>query len=345
MLRFLTAGESHGPFEIGILEGIPANLTIDSNFIQGELDKRKGNKGRSGRGQIENDQVEILSGVRFGKTIGSPIALLIKNLDYDSWKNKQEKDIKVTNPRPGHADLSGAIKFGFKDARPILERSSARETVMRVAVGAVCKIFLKEFNIEITSKIIRIGNSNKDDLIKEAIKKKDTLGGVVEVEVNNVPTGLGSHIQWDKRLDGMLAQAVMSVPSVKAVEIGEGIDNSLKFGSQVHDEILYEKGRYKRKTNRAGGIEGGITNGEEIVLRAYLKPLPTLGKPLNTIDIETKKNVKALYERSDVCAIPRVGVILENMVAIVLVKTFLEKFGGDSMSETKGNFDSYIRNL
>jgi len=309
--------------------------------------------GRGGRGKIETDKVEILSGVRFGRTIGSPIALKINNLDYDNWQNK---NASVVAPRPGHADLAGALKYHFDDIRNVIERSSARETVVRVVVGAICRKFLEEFDIKINSRIIQIGkvqwfkplnSKDMEKVILEAAKRKDTLGGVIEVTAQNVPPGLGSYIQWDRRLEGKLAQVLMSIPSVKAVEIGEGIKNASLFGSCVHDEIYFDqdKNKYYRKTNRAGGIEGGISNGEDIICRIFLKPLSTLGKPLRTINIRTKKEIEATAERSDICAVPRTGVIGEAAVAFVLCEDFLEKFGGDSFYEIKRNFLSYLRYL
>ncbi|MCJ7740470.1 chorismate synthase [Candidatus Microgenomates bacterium] len=391
MLRFLTAGESHGPAQMAILEGIPAGLALSVSDIQKELDKRKGGLGRGGRGKIETDEVDILSGVRLGKTMGSPIALMVKNKDFVNWQQTMSSvklrhmesvlgsHVPVTNPRPGHADLAGVLKYGFDDVRNVSERASARETVMRAGIGAICKKFLKEFDISIASHTIQVGNiqmpmrphdkkymfeavSKVDSIdpdircldpkisqemkkaILEAIKNKDTLGGVIEVIAHHVPVGLGSHVHWDRRLDGRLASALMSIPSVKAVEIGEGIASSGKYGSQVHD-TLQGSTLQGRRTNRAGGIEGGISNGEEIVCKIYLKPIPTLGKPLDSVDIITKKPVKALTERSDVCVVPRAGVIAESMMAYVLAEVFLEKFGGDSMKETKRNYNGYLRSL
>lgn len=374
MLRFLTAGESHGPAEVAILEGIPAGLKLSVEDIQPELEKRRGGLGRGGRGKIENDRVRILSGVRHGITLGSPIILFVENQDFFNWQESMSVESpkrigaklnhppggialhldRITNPRPGHADLPGVQKYGFSDVRNVLERASARETVMRVAVGAVCKKLLLEFNIKIFSRIIQIGKvqlfksldyKEMEEIILETTKRKDTLGGVIEITVQNVPPGLGSYIQWDKRLDGKLAQALMSIPSVKAVEIGEGIANASKFGSEVHDEIFYGNNRYFRKTNRAGGIEGGVTNGEDIICRVFHKPISTLGNALSTIDILSKKPAKAVVERSDTCVIPRAGVISESMMAYILADSFLEKFGGDSIIETKRNYLSYISNL
>lgn len=361
MLRFLSAGESHGPAQTAILEGLPAGLDLSIADIQSELEKRRRGSGRGNRGQIETDQVKILSGVRLGKTLGSPITLIIENKDFVNWQEEMninpnlkidKEKIKIINPRPGHGDLAGCQKFHFDDVRNILERASARETVMRVAMGAICKKFLKEFEIEIASQILEIGKCKKEEIdsqieyiINQAKEKMDTLGGVIEVIAKNIPPGLGNHIQWDKRLDGKLAQALMSIPSVKAVEIGEGIENATKFGSEVHDEIFWDGKKYFRKTNRAGGIEGGITNGENIACRVFFKPLSTLGKPLKTIDIKTKKQTLAVKERSDVCAVPRAGVICEAMTALIFADAFLEKFGGDHLLETKRNFEGYIKNL
>lgn len=394
MLRFLTAGESHGPAEVAILEGMPAGLSLDREDIQAELEKRRAGAGRGGRGKIEGDQVKILSGVRHGKTLASPIALLVENQDFANWNKKMsiedtpvldKESIKITNPRPGHADLAGSLKYGFNDVRNVLERASARETVMRVAVGTVCRKLLAEFGIEIASHTVQIGNIKSErkpknfsevlnvhksdpdihcvdpqasqkmkDEIRNTTIKKDTLGGVIEIIAHNVPAGLGSYVHFDRKLDGKIAQALMSIPSVKAVEIGEGIGNVAKFGSEVHDEIFFSKrsnlsggstsqGGYFRKTNRAGGIEGGITNGEDIVCHVYHKPLSTVGNALKTVDIKTKKETTAAVERSDICVIPRAGVISEAMLAYVLADTFLEKFGGDTISEIKYNFQEYIK--
>lgn len=378
MLRFLTAGESHGPAEVAILEGIPAGLILTVTDIQQELEKRRTGVGRGGRGRIERDKVKILSGIRHGKTLGSPIALLVENQDFANWNEKMSIDdnskldketTKVTNPRPGHADLAGSLKYGFDDIRNVLERASARETVMRVAVGAVCKKLLAEFDITIASHTMQIGQIRlirkptnfrevvnihkidseihcidpviskkmKEEILKTTIKK-DTLGGVIEIIAHNVPVGLGSYVHFDRRLDSRIAAALMSIPSIKAVEIGDGINNASKFGSQVHDEIFFANKKFFRKTNRAGGIEGGVTNGEDIICRVYHKPLSTLGNALNTIDIKTKRLAKAVVERSDICVIPRAGVISEAMLAYVLADAFLEKFGGDSMVELQNNF-------
>lgn len=384
MLRFLDAGESHGPAEVAILEGIPAGLSLTVEDIQKELEKRRTGAGRGGRGKIETDQVEILSGVRFGKTLGSPIALMVRNLDFANWKGKMDIEdidvdkefLKVSNPRPGHADLTGALKYSFDDVRNVLERASARETIMRVAVGAVTKQLLKHFGIEIASHTVQIGAiklnrapenfreiqkagqvspdihcidsdiaQQMEKAILDARMQKDTLGGVVEIVAHNVPVGLGSYVHYDRKLDGRLAQVLMSIQSVKAVEIGEAVINATKSGSQVHDEIFFEAGRYKRKTNRAGGIEAGMSNGQDIICRVYHKPISTLGQPLKTVDMKTHQETVALIERSDVCVIPRAGVISEAAVAYVLADAFLEKFGCDSMNEIAANFKGYIKTL
>lgn len=384
-LRFLTAGESHGPAEIAIIEGIPAGLSISASEINKELKKRMHDFGRGGRGKIETDQVKTLSGVRFGKTLGSPIALLVENLDFANWKDKMsveeksdvdEESIKITKPRPGHADLSGVLKYGFDDVRNVLERASARETVMRVAIGAVCKKFLSEFGISIASHTVQIGQVmiTKDDysfeevarifetdpdvhcvdekarelmkqLILKARMEKDTLGGVVEIIAHNVPIGLGSYVQYDKKLDARLALALMSVPSVKAVEIGNAIKASRKTGKEVQDAVFVEGKKLIRKTNNMGGIEGGISNGEDIVCRVFHKPLSTLYEPLPTVDIKTHKGDVATVERSDVSVVARGGVVSESMLAFVIADAILEKFGGDSLNETKNNFDNFQKSL
>jgi chorismate synthase len=390
MIRFLTAGESHGPAEVTILEGIPAGLKLSHKDIQEELDKRRFGAGRGGRAKIEGDQVKILSGVRFGKTIGSPIALVVENQDFANWKGKMDveddesvdkESQKITTPRPGHTDLSGIQKYHLDDFRTILERSSARETIMRVAVGAVCKKLLKELGLEIASHTVQIGGIKFEmeqwedpqvffdkvktsydvdpeircidpeisEKMKQAITQatidKDTLGGVVEIIAHHVPVGLGSHVHWDRKLDALLAQGLMSIPSVKVVEVGTGIENSNQFGSKVHDEIFFHDESYYRNTNRAGGVEGGISNGEDIILRVYHKPISTLGNPLRTVDIKTKEQKQAHFERSDICVVPRAGVIAESMVALILSQQVAEKFGGDSIEELKHNFEGYKKGL
>ncbi len=385
IIRFLTAGESHGRGLIGIVEGIPSDLPLSTDDINRELKRRQTGYGRGGRMKIESDRAEIISGVRWGKTIGSPISIFIENKDWKNWQEGMSSEVShqgsippVTRPRPGHADLAGAMKYGHRDIRNVLERSSARETAMRVAVGAIAKKFLSEFQISIGSYVTQIGSVKildskleiknfkeifnraerspvrcPDDatskkmmeLIDTALNKGDTLGGVFEVIVEGAPTGIGSHTQWDKRLDGRLAQALMSIQAIKGVEIGKGFEMAEGLGSQVMDEIFYEKNRFYRKTNYAGGIEGGITNGMPIVIRAAMKPIPTLRKPLQSVDIVTREPFEAAYERSDVCAVPAASVIGEAMTAIVIADAFLEKFGGDSISEIKRNFDSYMEYL
>ena len=346
-LRFMTAGESHGPQLTAILEGIPAGVKIDKEAIDRDLFRRQQGYGRGGRMKIETDKVEIVSGVRFGETIGSPITLVVKNRDWENWQEKmavfgEPRGDKVTAVRPGHADLVGVIKYNRNDARDILERSSARETTMRVAVGGVCKEFLKACGITITSKVTKIGGVVDDfeamkAKIDEAKAKGDTLGGVFEVTVKGVPVGLGSHIQWDRKLDAKLTMAMMSIQAIKGVEIGAGFECAKLFGSQVHDEIFYdnESNKIYRQTNRAGGIEGGMSNGEDIVIRAVMKPIPTLMTPLKSIDLETKKQVLACKERSDTCAVEAAAVVGEAMTAFVIAQAMVDKFGGDSLSNIK----------
>lgn len=355
MLRFLTAGESHGPSEVAILEGMPSGLEITKEEIQIDLNKRRGGAGRGGRGLIEKDQVEILSGVRHGKTLGSPIALFVKNSDFANWAEKMQSAPlsgnqnvqEITNPRPGHTDLPGSLKYGFTDIRNVLERASARETITRVAVGAVLRKFLSKFYLTVESKILQIGgikienNSQIEAIIMSARLKKDTLGGIIEVVAKNVPPGLGSYVHWDRKIDASIAQALMSIPSVKAVEIGTGFENASKFGSQIQDEIFYQ-GKYLRKTNRAGGIEGGVTNGENIVCRVFHKPISTLGNPLSTVDLKSKQNTKALIERSDICVVPRAGIISESMLMYILAKEFLQKFGSDNIDDIGKSFKNYL---
>ena len=381
MFRFLTAGESHGQGLATIVEGVPAGLRLDEEFVAHELKRRQGGYGRSPRQSMEHDRAEIVSGVRLGLTMGSPIALVILNRDWENWKTAMsaspvEGDTKrITRPRPGHADLAGVTKYGLDDVRPILERASARETAARVAAGAVARRFLEEFGVEIHSHTLAIGGewgkvaarvdwqqvegslvrcadtvAEKDMMaaIEEAMGSGDTVGGVSEVLAFGVPVGLGSHIQWDRRLDGRIAQAMMSIQSVKGVEIGDAFKAAEERGSQVHDGIVMGGGsRYpwRRKSNHAGGIEGGISNGEPIVLRLAVKPVPTLAKPLASVDLVSGASVQAHFERSDVCVVPAVGVIGEAMLAIVLADAMLEKFGGDSIGETRRNFDSYLNSF
>jgi chorismate synthase len=388
MLRFQTAGESHGQALVAILSGIPADLGVDSDYVNRELQRRQGGYGRGGRMKIESDTAQFLSGVRHGRTIGSPITLLISNHDWKNWKEAlavedrpetRAKHKPLTRPRPGHADLAGCLKYNFPEARYVLERASARETAARVAAGAVAKLFLKEFDVEVASHVVAVGSVVLEDEsvsfqkvlalravedivlgcvdpavearmkeeVDKALEARDTVGGTFEVIAHGVPPGLGSSAQWDERLDGQLAQAVMSIPAVKAVEIGSGIKGAGRPGSRVHDEIGYnrEKSRFTRKSNRAGGLEGGISNGEDIVVRGYLKPISTLRRPLESVDLATKETVKAAYERSDVCVVPAAGVVGEAMVALTISRSFLEKFGGDSMGETKRNFQAYIEQV
>ncbi|HEY8560775.1 MAG TPA: chorismate synthase [Pyrinomonadaceae bacterium] len=382
--KFTTAGESHGKALVAIVEGLPAGLEIDIEKINHELWRRQQGYGRGGRMKIETDRVEFLSGVRHGKTLGSPITLLIENRDFVHWTevmsseklDAQPKNPRVVSrPRPGHADLAGGQKFGARDLRDILERASARETAARVACGALAKQFLNVFGIEIKSHVIKLGNVPETPLektweeisriagdaplncadeeaqnamvahIDEAKANGDTLGGVFEVVAKNVVPGLGSHTSWAEKLDGRIAQALMSIQAVKAVELGEGVANAGRFGSEVHDEIYFDETNYRRKTNRAGGLEGGITNGEELRVRGYLKPIATLRKALHSVDIETKQEELAAFERSDITAVPAAGVIGEAMLAIVLANSLREKFGGDSIEEARRNFESYRDSL
>ena len=357
-LRFITAGESHGPQLTAILEGIPAGVKIDIESVNNDLARRQQGYGRGGRMKIERDKVEIVSGLRFGETIGSPITLVVKNRDFENWRDRmaafgEPTGPKVTAVRPGHADLTGVIKYNRDDARDILERSSARETTMRVAVGGICKEFLKHCGISVSSRVTKIGgveNNAELDIsdeiksrIDEAKSKGDTLGGIFEVNVHGVPAGLGSHIQWDRKLDAKLAMAIMSIQAIKGVEIGAGFECANLSGSQVHDEIFYnsEEDKIYRKTNRAGGLEGGMSNGEDIVIRAVMKPIPTLMAPLKTIDIATKKAVLASKERSDTCAVEAAAVVGEAMTAFVIAQAMIDKFGGDSISDITAFVESY----
>lgn len=386
MFRFTTAGESHGRALVAILEGLPAGLSIDVADINRELERRQWGYGRGGRMKIEHDEVQLLSGVRHGLSLGSPIGLLIQNKDWENWSDVMavapaeipaEKSRRVSRPRPGHADLAGGLKFGARDLRNILERASARETAARVACGAIAKQLLAVFGIEIRSHVIQLGGvPNKpleltwteistipDDapvrcanaavqqemvqLIDNKREAGDTLGGIFEVVTRGVVPGVGSHTAWDLKLDGRLAQAIMSIPAVKAVSIGAGTEASSLPGSEVHDEIGYneETKEFIRDTNRAGGLEGGITNGEEIRIRGHLKPLSTLRRPLRSVDIDTKKDETAAFERSDITAVPAAGVIGEAMVALTLAVAMREKFGGDSIGEMKHNFEGYREQL
>src|SRR5437870_8992513 len=386
MFRFTTAGESHGRGLVAVLEGIPAGLPLSAERINAELKRRMGGYGRGARMKIEADQIEWLAGVRAGETLGSPIAMLVWNRDWEHWQDVMapeadapgggggaERRRQVTRPRPGHADLAGALKYDRQDARDILERASARETVARVACGAVCKVLLEQFEVEIGSHVVELGgvsvrvgaqhaaplpvplNAAADAspvrCLDAAAEKEmvaridaakaagDTLGGVVEVIALGVPVGLGSHVSWDTKLDGRLAQALMSIPAVKGVELGLGFEAARRKGSEVHDEILPG---LARATNRAGGTEGGMTTGEPLVARVAMKPISTLMAPLRTVDLKTGGPAQAQAERSDVTAVPAMGVIAEAMMALVLAQALLEKFGGDALSETKRNVEGYL---
>lgn len=380
--RFTTSGESHGKALVSIIEGMPAGVEIDIDAINKQLWRRQQGYGRGGRMKIETDTAEILAGIRHGKTLGSPIALKIENRDFVHWTQimscepveEMPKNPRIVKrPRPGHADLAGGIKFQTDDLRDILERASARETASRVACGAIARQMLEKFGIEIRSHIIKLGkipetplsksweeigeiagdsllNCADSEIEREMVKlidkakeEGDTLGGIFEVVVKNLPVGLGSHTSWREKLDGKLAQALMSIQAVKAVEIGEGVANAGLFGSEVHDEIFYADEKFIRPTNRAGGLEGGITNGEELRVRGYLKPIATLRKALRSVDIDTKQEELAAFERSDITAVPAAGVIGEAMIAAVLANAMREKFGGDSLAEMKRNFESYCK--
>ncbi len=365
MLTYLTAGESHGRGLIAILEGYPAGVKLDEGFINRELKARQSGYGRGGRMALESDRVEIWSGVRKGETIGSPLGLLIRNRDF-----RIEELPPVTAPRPGHADLAGAMKFGFPDSRNVLERASARETACRVALGALAQILLREFGIGLESRVVSLGGiaaaapggagrPGKSVLncadpaaekrmiakIEEAKRAGDTLGGVFRVVARGVPPGLGSYTLSARRLDGRLAAALMSIPAIKGVEIGMGFAAAAVPGSAVHDEIAPSGKVLRRSTNRAGGIEGGVSNGEEIVCFAAMKPIPTLMRPLRTVDLKTKRATSAAAERSDVCAVPAASVVGRAAVALVLAEAFLEKFGGDSLAEIRRNFNGYLASL
>ena len=384
MLRFETAGESHGECLVATLTGLPAGVPVSLDTVNHELWRRQQGYGRGGRMKIENDRAEIVSGVRHSHTIGSPIAILIRNKDWQNWTEAlpvedmdgaEDKKKPVTRPRPGHADLAGAIKYNFDDARYILERASARETTARVAIGAVAKALLIQFGIDIASHTIAVGGVRLErsatweevaalrtksevllgcvdaeteqrmkEVVDQAYRTGDTVGGVFEVMAHGVPLGLGSHTTWDARLDGRLAQAIVSIQAVKGVELGFAEENAASFGSAVQDTIHYdrEERHFTRGANRAGGLEGGITNGQDLLVRGFLKPISTLRRPLESVDLATREPALAAYERSDVCVVPAAGVIGEAMVALVLAQAFLEKFGGDSLGETKRNFDGYL---
>jgi chorismate synthase len=383
MLRFETAGESHGECLVATLTGLPAGVPVSLEYLDRQLWRRQQGFGRGGRMKIETDRVHIVSGVRHSQTVGSPIAILIENKDWKNWTGILPVEVKdaeagkerpVQRPRPGHADLAGAVKYNFEEARHILERASARETAARVAVGGLAKTFLRQFGIEVLSHVVAVGPvrleraavwdeivalERREDVLlgcvdaetearmKEAVdhayRTGDTVGGVFEVVAHGLPIGLGSHIAWDTRLDGRLAQAVVSIQAVKGVEIGLAEEGAASYGSAVQDTIHYDKPErvFQRGSNRAGGIEGGITNGQDVTVRGFLKPISTLRRPLESVDLTTREPAKAAYERSDVAVIPAAGVIGEAMVALVLAQAFLEKFGGDSLGETKRNFDGY----
>jgi chorismate synthase len=410
-LKYLTAGESHGQALVCILEGMPSNLPLSDRCINTDLARRQQGFGRGGRMKIESDQVQILSGVRHGRTLGSPVSLLIENRDWVNWQDimSTEKPLSpplspplgkggtkggvVTRPRPGHADLSGALKYNHRDLRNVLERSSARETAARVAIGSIAKKFLLEFDIKVCGYVIEIGSvgiASKDmefrmtdqrkilamfrqaekssvrcpddkvqnriiNKIKQAMKDGDTLGGVFEVVVLGVPAGLGSYSQWSRRLNSKLASAVMGIQAIKGVEIGLGFETARRPGSGVMDEIHYKAqtkktknetaGGFYRKTNNSGGIEGGISSGMPIIVRAAMKPIPTLRSPLSSVDINSKKRFRAAYERSDICAVPAASIIGESVTALVIADSFLHKFGGDSMEEIKRNYRGYLKQM
>jgi chorismate synthase len=389
MIRFSTAGESHGEALVALISGLPAGVPVDLDFVNRELWRRQQGYGRGGRMKIETDKVHVLSGVRHGKTIGSPIAIEIVNRDWKNWEEKlpveagdPAKHQAVASPRPGHADLAGALKYDFKDARYVLERASARESTSRVAAGAFAKLMLRELGMDVLSHVIRVGRvemlraaaweeivalAAKNEVVlgcvdaeaeaamkgevEEASRTGDTVNGVFEVVVHNVPAGLGTYVNWDERLDGLLAWSVMSLQAVKAVEIGRGVTAAESFGSQVHDPIHYapdgtaKPTRFTRPHNNAGGIEGGVSNGEDLVVRGYLKPISTLRRPLESVRFDTREATSASYERSDICVVPAAGVAAEAMVAVTVADVAQRKFGGDSMQEMKRNFDGYIEQI
>ena len=383
MLRFETAGESHGECLIATLTGLPAGIPISLDAVNRELWRRQQGYGRGGRMKIETDRAEIVAGVRHSHTIGAPVAIVIRNKDWENWTEtlpvedfggSEAKRRPVTRPRPGHADLAGAVKYNFHDARYILERASARETTARVAVGAIAKALLGEFGIQVLSHVVAVGpvrlerpaswdeltalaardevllgcvdagvEARMKEIVDEAYRTGDTVGGIFEVVAHGLPIGLGSHTTWDSRLDGRLAQAIVSMQAVKGVEVGFAAEGAASFGSKVQDTIHYDRegARFTRGANRAGGLEGGITNGEDLIVRGLLKPISTLRRPLESVDLATREPALAAYERSDVAVVPAAGVIGEAMVAIVLAQAFLEKFGGDSLGETRRNYDGY----
>ena len=384
MLRFETAGESHGECLVATLTGLPAGVPVSLDIVNHELWRRQQGYGRGGRMKIEHDRADIVSGVRHSHTIGSPIAIVIRNRDWQNWTEAlpvedmdgaEDKRKPVTRPRPGHADLAGAIKYNFADARYILERASARETTARVAIGALAKAFLIQFGIDIASHVLAVGGvrlariaawdevaamrtktevllgcvdaeteSRMKEVVDQAYRTGDTVGGIFEVIAHGLPPGLGSHTTWDTRLDGRLAQAIVSIQAVKGAEVGFAEEHAASFGSQVQDTIHYDREarHFSRGANRAGGLEGGITNGQDVLVRGFLKPISTLRRPLESVDLTTREPALAAYERSDVCVVPAAGVIGEAMVALVLAQAFLEKFGGDSLGETKRNYEGYL---
>jgi len=387
MLRFETAGESHGECLVATLLGLPAGVPISVEAVDRELWRRQQGYGRGGRMKIESDHARIVSGVRHSMTVGAPIAVILENKDWKNWTEAlpvedsdgaEDKKKPVTRPRPGHADLAGAIKYNFPDARYVLERASARETTARVAVGALAKAYLKEFGISVLSHVIGVGEARLDRaagwdelvqlsqrdqvllncvdpeaeqrmkaVVDQAYRTGDTVGGVFEVVARGAPPGLGSHVAWDTRLDGKLAQAIVSIQAVKGVEVGFAAEGAAAFGSKVQDTIHYEREarRFWRGANRAGGLEGGMTNGEDIVVRGMLKPISTLRRPLESVDLTTREPALAAYERSDVCVVPAAGVVGEAMVALVLASAMIEKFGGDSLTETRRNFEGYLEQV
>jgi chorismate synthase len=387
MLQFKSAGESHGKCLVGILEGLPAGLALDAGYINAQLRRRQQGHGRGGRMRIEKDAIEFTAGVRHGRTLGSPVAFIIANRDWENWQAAMSAEAvadgtemrSLSRPRPGHADLAGALKYQTHELRDVLERASARETAARVAAGAICRLLLSRVAVEIGSHVLAIGREgvgsscralSGDQILRihaespvrcadpeaearmvqainSARKAGESLGGVVEVVATGVPPGLGSYAQWDLRLDGLIGQALLSIPSAKAVEIGSGITAAECYGSEVHDEIFFDEAahRFCRRTNRAGGMEAGVSNGEEIRLRVYFKPIPTLRKPLRSVDLITKKAAEASYERSDICVAPAAGVVAEAMLAFVLARAFLEKFSGDTMGEIEASFGRFQRML
>jgi chorismate synthase len=392
MLRFFTAGESHGEALVALISGLPAGVPVDQEFVNHELWRRQQGYGRGGRMRIEKDEAHILSGVRHGKTIGSPIAMTLANRDWKNWEQILPVESgdpslhkAVASPRPGHADLAGALKYDFKDARYVLERASARESAARVACGALAKLLLRELGVHVASHVVRVGTaqlarevsfdevaaiSTREDVmlscadteseaamkaeVDKALRTGDTVGGVFEVIVHGLPPGIGTHINWDERLDGLLAQALMSLQAVKAVELGRGVTAAESPGSQVHDAITYAEAenastegftKFRRERNNAGGVEGGMSNGEDVVVRGYLKPISTLRRPLGSVSFETREATKASYERSDVCVVPAAGVAGEAMVALTIARLVLEKFGGDSLGELKRNFQGYTEQI